>query len=781
MRRLSLPQSMRLVPLHHLQRNGAADDGETWEMTGDDPQFLLRGKRDGYRPGMYRLCVKLGAPAILKEPKLYLDGGEGHSEAATVPLIRSDDGRRLSATFELRSRVTGLRFDPSQEPGQVCIESVQLRRISPTGLRLIRLARVLRQRVRSPRDLITLVRRGFALYRQGGIPALREAAIREVGRHDDRAGNGSYSRWIRLYDTLTPERLAAMRAEAEALPCKPLISVVMPVYNTPEKLLREAIESVRAQAYPHWEFCIADDASTAPHVRRILNEYARADRRIKVVFREENGHISRASNSALELASGEWIALLDHDDVLRPHALFEVARTINRHPDAELIYSDEDKIDEVGRRFDAFFKPDFSLEMFRSQNYLNHLTVHRTANVRTVGGWRTGFEGSQDYDLNLRIIERIEPHHIRHIPRILYHWRAVSGSTAAGGSEKSYAWEAGRRALEAHVERIGLAASIEEVGGTPFYRLRLSVPPPEPLVSLIVPTRDGLKFLRGCIESIREKTTYANYEIIVVDNGSTDPETLKYLKTISRRRNTRVLRYDAPFNFSAINNFAVGKAKGSVIGLVNNDIEVISPEWLTEMVSWALQPGVGCVGAKLLYENEAIQHAGIILGIGGVAGHSHKYFDRHSPGYFSRLKIIQNISAVTAACLLVRREIYDEVGGLNETNLKVAFNDVDFCLKVREAGYRNVWTPFAELYHLESVSRGAEDDPVKIARFRSEIAYMQRKWGPALTSDPFYSPNLTLDHENFSLAFPPRVPQAGSIGQMTQLSFDKGKLSQHHG
>ena len=602
-----------------------------------------------------------------------------------------------------------------------------------------------------------------------------------MGRHDDRAGNGSYSRWIRLYDTLTPERLAAMRAEAEALPCKPLISVVMPVYNTPEKLLREAIESVRAQAYPHWEFCIADDASTASHVRRILNEYARADRRIKVVFREENGHISRASNSALELASGEWIALLDHDDVLRPHALLEVARTINRHPDAELIYSDEDKIDEVGRRFDAFFKPDFSLEMFRSQNYLNHLTVHRTANVRTVGGWRTGFEGSQDYDLNLRIIERIEPHHIRHIPRILYHWRAVSGSTAAGGSEKSYAWEAGRRALEAHVERIGLAASIEEVGGTPFYRLRLSVPPPEPLVSLIVPTRDGLKFLRGCIESIREKTTYANYEIIVVDNGSTDPETLKYLKTISRRRNTRVLRYDAPFNFSAINNFAVGKAKGSVIGLVNNDIEVISPEWLTEMVSWALQPGVGCVGAKLLYADGKIQHGGVVLGVQGVANHSHKHLDRHAPGYFGRMKVIHNISAVTAACLLVRREIYDEVGGLNETDLKVAFNDVDFCLKVREAGYRNVWTPYAELYHLESVSRGAEDDPVKMARFLSEIAYMQRSWGAALVTDPFYSPSLTIEREDFSLAFPPRSPQADTLMESVGFSSNINKRSRRHG
>lgn len=766
MRRLSLPQKLRLVPLHQLRPTGDADDSGSWEMTGDDPQFRLEGRTMRLRPGMYRLSLKLRASTVLLDPKLYLDSGAGYNETETVRMVSLQDGRTYSAVFELSKPLIGIRFDPSQRPGELHVERMRLARISTTALRLYYLARAFGRRARSPRDLPRLAGRGLALYRQGGFLALRQLARREIEQFASPTFSGSYQEWVERYDTLTPARIAAMRAEAEALSRKPLISVLMPVYNTPENLLREAIESVRAQAYPHWEFCIADDASTAPHVRRILNEYARADRRIKLVFREENGHISRASNSALELADGEWIALLDHDDVLRPHALFEVARTINRHPDAELIYSDEDKIDEAGKRFDAFFKPDFSIEMFRSQNYFNHLTVHRAANVRAIGGWRTGFEGSQDYDLNLRIIERVEPRHIRHIPRILYHWRAVSGSTATSGSEKSYAWEAGRRALEAHVERIGLAASVEEVADTPFYRLHLSAAP-EPLVSLIVPTRDGLKFLRGCIESIREKTTYTNYEIIVVDNGSTDPETLKYLRTISRRRNTRVLRYDAPFNFSAINNFAVGKAKGSVIGLINNDIEVISPEWLTEMASWALQSGVGCVGAKLFYENEAIQHAGIILGIGGVAGHSHKYFDHHSPGYFSRLKIIQNISAVTAACLLVRREIYDEVGGLNETDLKVAFNDVDFCLKVREAGYRNVWTPYAELYHLESVSRGAEDDPVKIARFLSEIAYMQRSWGAALVTDPFYSPSLTIEREDFSLAFPPRTEAPEPLAPQT--------------
>lgn len=751
MRRFSFPRKLHLIPINDLHLKDTIRVGDLWQMTGDDPYFLLQGLPDQLQPGIYRICVRLGSPALLRLPKLYLDSGDGFSEVATVPLARSEDGRMFSAVFEARSTLTAIRFDPSVAPGQICIRSVQMRRISATGLLTARLAAVMHDQVRSPRDLRRLASGGIKLYRQGGLSALKKAAMREIDEHDT-----NYTNWVNTYDTLSSQRLQMMRKEAEALQRKPLISVLMPVYNTPKILLREAIESVQAQVYPYWELCIADDCSSSPHVRRLLNKVARNDQRIKTVFREENGHISLASNSALELVTGEWIALLDHDDVLRPHALFEVARAINSVPDAELIYSDEDKLDEYGQRFDAFFKPNFSQEMFRSQNYLNHLTVHRAANVRAVGGWRKGFEGSQDYDLNLRVIERIEPRHIHHIPKILYHWRAVSGSTASSGAEKSYAWEAGRRALEDHVERVGLSAAIEEVDGTPFYRLRISVPDPEPLVSLIVPTRDGLEYLRGCIESICEKTTYRNYEIIVVDNGSSDPETLKYMETISLRQNIRVLRYDSPFNYSAINNFAEREAKGSILGLINNDIKVIAPEWLTEMVSWALLPGVGCVGAKLLYPDNTIQHGGVVLGVLGVANHSHKGFNCRQPGYFGRMRVVHNVSAVTAACLVVRRELYSKVGGLNEESLKVAFNDVDFCLRVRDAGYRNVWTPFAELYHLESVSRGAEDDPVKLARFRSEVDYMQRTWGAALLNDPFYSPNLTLDREDFSLAFPPR-------------------------
>lgn len=524
----------------------------------------------------------------------------------------------------------------------------------------------------------------------------------------------------------------------------------MPVYNTPEAYLYEAIESVRQQLYTHWQLCIADDCSSLAHVQKILKKYAELDKRINVIFRKENGHIANATNSAFELATGEWIALLDHDDVLRPNALAEIAFEINQHPGSEIIYSDEDKLDQNHNRYDPYFKPDFSRELFRSQNYLNHLTVIRAQNIRGVRGWRPGFEGSQDYDLVLRIFERIDPKNIRHIPKILYHWRAAEGSTASSGGAKDYAFSNGLKALQEHVERLKLPARAEAAPNAPFYRLRFNIPTPAPLVSIIIPTRNKVDLLRNCVTSIRNLTTYPAYELIIVDNGSDDPETLEYLAEIDQFKNCRVLRYEKPFNYSAINNFAVEHSNAALVALVNNDIEVISPSWLTEMVSWAIQEDIGCVGAKLYYADGTLQHGGVILGLGGVAGHSHKHFPRDHPGYFFRLKIVQNLSAVTAACLVVRREIFEQIGGLNEENLPVSFNDVDFCLKVRDAGYLNVWTPYAELYHLESVSRGFDTDPENMARAHREADYMRSKWRLVETEDPYYSVNLTKAYENFA-------------------------------
>lgn len=591
----------------------------------------------------------------------------------------------------------------------------------------------------------------------------------QVGADFDIAELTSYERWVVTYDTLSNDRLSALRESCRHLPRRPLISIVVPVYNTPEKWLTKVIASVGAQTYPNWELCLADDASTAPHVRPLLEKHAAEDPRIKVCFREKNGHISAASNSAIALATGEFIALLDHDDELTPHALHEVVSLLNVHPDTDFIYSDEDKIDEEGHRHEPYFKPDFLPDLFLAQNYTSHLTVYRAALVREAGGFRVGYEGSQDWDLALRIVSLIkDPARIRHIPKVLYHWRAIPGSTALLSSEKNYPVEAARRALTDHFARLKQPIELIAVPGD-HWRVKYPLPPQPPLVSLLIPTRNGLKFLQRCVDSILEKTTYSNYEIVIIDNGSDDPATLAYLKKVSLPPTpnsqpssaapsalVRVLPYDAPFNYSAINNFAAKHARGSVLGLLNNDLEVITPGWLDEMVSQALRPGLGCVGAMLYYPNDTIQHAGVIIGLGGVAGHSFRDFPRNTEGVFNRARLVQNYGAVTAACLVIQKKIYDQVGGLDEKNLSIAFNDIDFCLKVRAAGYRNLWTPFAELYHHESVSRGAEDTPEKHERFRAEVEYMMKRWAAELKHDPAYNPNLTLELTDFTLAAPPR-------------------------
>ena len=559
----------------------------------------------------------------------------------------------------------------------------------------------------------------------------------------------SYRVWMEKFDYRSSQKNDYER-KIKTLENPPLISILMPVFDPDINDLDDAINSVHGQLYPNWELCIADDCSTNPAIREIIKRWANRDSRIKFTLLDQRGHISLATNAAFKLASGSLIALMDHDDILREHALAEIALTASANPDAEIIYSDEDKISPDGRRYDPYFKCDWSPDLFHGQNYLNHLTVHRADNIRAVGGWREGFEGAQDYDLILRIMERISEGSIHHIPKILYHWRAAQTSMAAGGDNKSYAHAAGQRALEEHFVRSGTRASVEP--NPPYYHVSYEVPEPAPLVSLIIPTRDRGDILKSCISSILDKTDYPNYEIIVVDNGSTEIETLTYLDQISGHEKISVLEYSKPFNFSAINNFAVGKATGKVIALVNNDVEIISPQWLSLMVGQALRPEIGCVGAKLYYPNERIQHAGVILGLGGVAGHAHKYFRRSHHGYFSRLMLTQNVSAVTAACLVVRREVYGEVGGLDEDNLTIAFNDVDFCLKVREKGYLNLFEPRAELYHHESISRGREDTPEKRRRFRAEVNYMKRRWGGVLFTDPYYSPHLSLKSEDFSIS-----------------------------
>ena len=709
--------------------------------TGKDPFLVYRLDGKGARGAV---SFELEADSVEGRvyPRLYLHVNGKWSQHGSV-LMRRVGANFYKITVLLRAPVTTIRLDPAE---MECAFRIRRFVAKPVSLMTF-FARAMRNGMNEgdakpdrKRLMVALgqaARRGFAF-----------ETVRSSDKQVRQAEN--FAEWIATYDYAAPVE-ASVRARLEQLSKRPKISVVMPVYNTPPKILEEAIESIHGQIYENWELCIADDKSPGDWVRSILERWKEKDARIKVVYRETNGHIAEATNSAFELVTGDWVALMDHDDILRPHALAEVAIAIAEHPHAELIYSDEDKIDDSGRRFDPYFKPEWNPQLFLSQNYLNHLTVHATKNIRRVGGWRKDYNGSQDYDLNLRIAASLSGDQVVHIPKILYHWRATETSVAGNSQQKNYAIENANKALADFMAAQGIEGEIVDVPGTTWHRIRYALPADPPLVSLVIPTRNGHKILKVCIDSIFEKTTYPKVEILVVDNGSDDPEALAYFQQIEAEGKAKVLPYPHPFNYSAINNFAVKQAKGQIVALVNNDIEVITPDWLEEMVSLALRPGIGCVGAKLYYPNDTVQHAGIVLGIGGVAGHSHKYFPRNSNGYFGWLKLPHNVSAVTGACLMVRKDIYEAVGGLDEENLKVAFNDVDFCLRVMQAGYSNAFTPFAELYHHESLSRGSEDSPEKQARFEREVTYMLNRWGPRLTRDPNYSPHLTLRREDFSI------------------------------
>jgi glycosyltransferase involved in cell wall biosynthesis len=568
-------------------------------------------------------------------------------------------------------------------------------------------------------------------------------------------GTQEYRRWIEKYQQLDDEKRQRMSEQQSTFRRRPLISVIMPTYNSHPAWLAEAIESVRNQIYPHWELCIADDASTDRRVVALLQSYQNRDQRIKVVFRPGNDHISAASNSALKLASGEYIALLDHDDLLPEDAFFHVVHTINQNPDAALIYSDEDKIDNKGRRVDPYFKCDWNYSLFLGQNLINHLGIYKKDLVEQAGGFRTGFEGSQDYDLALRCIEKIQPSQIVHIPKVLYHWRQHKESAAEKSGNKPYAVLAGQQALIEHLQRTNTKADVE-ILPTLYYHIKYHLPPALPLITIIIPTHNNQALLERCILSIQSKTVYSNYELLIVDNNSDDSQTLAYFEQINHQPGISVINDERPFNFSAINNRAVEQARGDYILLLNDDTEIIEEGWLTEMAGIAVQRGVGAVGAKLIYPNKTIQHAGVVLGIGGVGGHIHKRMNISNFGYFGRTILTQDLSAVTAACMLIKKSVFVEAGGFDEENLSVAFNDVDLCLKIREKGYRIVFTPFAQLFHHESVSRGDDYHPVRIARFNQENEFMKKKWGKLLRYDPAYNPNLSLEREDFNLAWPPR-------------------------
>lgn len=559
-----------------------------------------------------------------------------------------------------------------------------------------------------------------------------------------------YDRWLQKH-TPTPDQLQRMAETANHFAYRPLISILMPVYNPPVNFLKAAIQSVVEQVYPYWELCIADDASSEPEVRTLLSEYTAQDSRIKIVLRLENGHIAAASNSALALAEGDYVALLDHDDCLAPEALYEVVSLLNQHPEADMIYSDEDKLNQQEQRVHPFFKPDWCPDSFLSRMYTCHLGVYRRSLVETIGGFRLGYEGSQDYDLVLRLTE--QTNHIFHLPKVLYHWRMHAASTATSQIIKTYAEEAAKQAIIDACERRGEAvrAVVTNPESPGVYTVRYQITDYK-LVSIIIPTRNFGTLLDACLQSVFETSTYPNYEVILIDNGSDETETLQVINQW-RQREPQRLKYhllDIPFNYSEINNYAVSQAKGEYLLFLNNDIEVVTTDWIEAMVEQAQRPTIGAVGALLLYPDNTIQHAGVVLGIGGIAGHSHKYHPLSERGYFSQIMSVNNYSAVTAACLMCRREVFKQIGGFDET-LAVAFNDVDLCLKMQQLGYQNVSLPHVVLYHHESKTRGAENTLAKRRRFQQELKVMQHRWSDLLKRDPCYSPHLTLEREDYSL------------------------------
>jgi O-antigen biosynthesis protein len=563
-----------------------------------------------------------------------------------------------------------------------------------------------------------------------------------------------YARWAARHDTTTPADEAAIRADIARFPRRPLLSVVMATYETPEPYLRAAIASLQAQIYEHWELCVADDASGAPHVATVL-EQAAADPRVRVVRRPVRGHIAAAGNSALGLARGEWVLLMDHDDLLPPDALYEVAAESIDHPEAQVIYTDEDKIDGKGRRYSPYFKPDFDPDLLLGQNFLNHLTAYRRDLVLSLGGLRAGFEGAQDHDLALRVTAACGPGAVRHIPRVLYHWRQETGVQSFSESAMARCVAAARQAIADHLAARGIAAEILPAAAI-YHRIVFPVPDPAPLVSILIPTRDRADLLRVCLDGLLKHTDYPAIEVLVADNGSTAPDAVALLRDVQSDSRVRVLHLPGQFNFAHLTNRAAAEARGDILLLLNNDIEVSDAGWLREMVSHAVRSDVGAVGCRLLYPGGRLQHGGIVLGIGGIGGHLLVGARREDYGPFGVLGLLRGTSAATAACLAVRRDVWERVGGMDEVNLAVAFNDVDLCLKIRAQGLRIVWTPFAELYHHESASRGHDRAGGNAVRFRQEKKYMITRWGDILSNDPYYSPNYTLENANFNLAHPPR-------------------------
>ena len=569
--------------------------------------------------------------------------------------------------------------------------------------------------------------------------------------------------WIRLHERFEPEEVPygpwyeAYIPDEETLETqrkhrfdyKPLISIAVPAYQTPVEFLKQMIESLISQTYSEWELCIANASPDNEGMQRVLADYSARDSRVRFCNLKENLGIAENTNQAFAMAKGEFMGLLDHDDLLAPNALYEIVKALQDHPEADALYTDEDKVTtELDEHFQPHLKPDFNLDLLRSNNYICHFFVVRRSIVEKAGGFRKEFDGAQDYDFIFRCTENARE--VLHVPEILYHWRTHKASTADNPASKMYAFEAGKRAIEANLERTktkGIVTHTQDLG---FYRVKYPVQG-NPLVSVIIPNKDEKETLQTCLEMLEKNTSYQNFEIIIIENNSTTDEIFKYYKELSKDPRIHLLRWGKEFNYSAINNFGVAHAKGEYLLFLNNDVKAINPDWMEEMLGVCQRPEVGGVGAKLIYPDNTIQHAGCVIGMGGIAGHMFVDMPADRTGYLHKASLLQDMSAVTAACLMMKKNVFEEAGGFTE-DLAVAFNDVDLCLKVRKNDHLIVYDPYVKLYHMESKTRGAEDSKEKIRRFQTEIEYMRCHWLDILKNgDPYYNKNLSLTKWNYSL------------------------------
>lgn len=596
--------------------------------------------------------------------------------------------------------------------------------------------------------------------------------------------------WIRLHERFEPEEVPygpwyqAYVPDQETLEAqkkhkfdyRPLISIAVPAYQTPVEFLKQMIESLISQTYPEWELCIANASPDNEEMQRVLVDYSAKDSRVRFCNLKENLGIAENTNRAFSMAKGEFMGLLDHDDLLAPNALYEIVQALQDHPQADALYTDEDKVTtELDEHFQPHLKPDFNLDLLRSNNYICHFFVVRRSIVEKAGGFRKEFDGAQDYDFIFRCTENARE--VLHVPEILYHWRTHKASTADNPASKMYAFEAGKRAIEANLERTETKGVVSHTQDLGFYRVKYPVQG-KPLVSVIIPNKDEKETLQTCMEMLNSNTSYQNFEIIIIENNSTTDEIFRYYKELSKDPRIHLLRWGKEFNYSAINNFGVAHAKGEYLLFLNNDIKSINPDWMEELLGVCQRPEVGGVGAKLIYPDNTIQHAGCVVGMGGIAGHMFVDMPADRTGYLHKASLLQDMSAVTAACLMMKKEVFEEAGGFTE-ELAVAFNDVDLCLKVRKNNHLIVYDPYAKLYHMESKTRGAEDSKEKVRRFQTEIEYMRCHWLDILKNgDPYYNKNLSLTKWNYSLKPIPGMETAEmKTGQNKEKSANTGRKS----